>query len=69
MAITNAVQSGHNVMLYDQNGNQSLSFMVPYNGGPSDGIVGFDSSSVTVRCGEYVHVYDQNGMLISTRSV
>jgi hypothetical protein len=59
--IAYAIGTSYAVEVYDENGG--CIFYVSING-PPDGLLGFTSSTVSVRCGSYIHVYDESGAII-----
>jgi hypothetical protein len=50
MAIGSAIEKGHNVYVYDENGRQ-LSLISAGSFGPDDGLKGYRSSTVNIRRG------------------
>ncbi|MDM9628465.1 hypothetical protein QTL95_21445 [Rhizobium sp. S152] len=59
MAISNAVQKGHYIYVYDERGRSI--FEKPAGNGPKDGLVGFTGSSVSIRRGANIYTYDDRG--------
>ena len=65
MAIASAVERGSQVFAYNERG---LMLFTKANGsGPHDGLLGFTSSSVTVRSGSVIITYGENGQIIYTK--
>ena len=62
MSIETAVQKSSYIQIYGTHG--SILGSIPINSG--DMLMGFTSSSVTVRKGDWVKVYDEHGICIST---
>lgn len=63
MAIGNAVQRGSWVYVYDEKGRQTRSLSA--GSGPSDGLTGYTSSTVSVRRGSWIYTYDEHGRQVS----
>jgi hypothetical protein len=64
MAIANAVLKDRRVHVYDAKGHQLST--IPASTG--DELVGFTSSTVSVKKGRRIHVYDEKGHQLSTIS-
>lgn len=64
MAISNAIQKGPYVFIYDENGNQKMS--IPASTNPGDGLTGYTSSTVNIKEGPYIFTYNENGVRISS---
>jgi hypothetical protein len=62
MTIETAVQKSAYIQIYGAHG--AILGSIPTNSG--DMLMGFTSSSVTVRKGEWVKVYDEHGVCISS---
>ena len=56
MAIANAVQKGSLIYLYDEKG-RSLASVPAFNG-----LVGFTSTTVSVRSGGVIYMYNERGV-------
>ncbi len=59
MAITNAVERGRWIYVYDEKGRQL--FTRPVGSGPQDGLKGYTASSVNIRQGNWIITYDEKG--------
>lgn len=59
MAISNAVQRGAYVYVYDEKGRQM--FTLPAGYGPNDGMTGYTSGTINIRRGNYIYTYDDRG--------
>ncbi|MBR4140977.1 MAG: hypothetical protein IKR42_04275 [Campylobacter sp.] len=66
MAITHAVEEGNYVKVYD--GNRQL-FSKYLNRNTGDKLMGFTSSSVSIKEGNYVKTYNDKGSQISSNYV
>ncbi len=64
MAISNAVQRGAFVYVYDEKGRAFTS--IPAGNGPKDGLKGYTSSTVNVQRGSFTYTYDERGRCIRT---
>lgn len=64
MAITLAVVKGSFVYVYDGN-KQLYTLAISKN----DELVGYTSSTVSVKRGSFIHTYDEKGRQISSRPV
>lgn len=53
--IANVVQRGNFAYVYDAKGSQFLTL------GAGDGVVGFTSSTVSIRRGNFIHTYNAKG--------
>jgi hypothetical protein len=60
MAISNAIQRGSFVYLYDQQGRQ-LCAINAGNTAKGDGLQGYTGSSVNIRKGNFVYTYNEKG--------
>ena len=65
MAIASAIERGSLVFVYDERG--LMLYSKPKGSGPTDGLLGFTSSSVTVRSGSTVFTYGPTGQIIYTK--
>lgn len=63
MAIATAVQRGIVVEAYDHEGR--LLVTLPTGSGAKDGLQGYTSSSINIRIGSWIYVYDEEGRQIS----
>lgn len=59
MAISNAVQRGAFVYVYDEKNHQIAS--LPAGNGPNDGLKGYTGSSVNIQRGAFIYTYDAKG--------
>lgn len=66
MAISNAVQRGSTIYIYDESGTQT-GLVVVHGRGSDDGLKGYTSSSVNVLSDGAIYSYDERG--IQTRVV
>ena len=65
MAIGSAIERGSVILVFDQGGQMLFS---KANGpGPHDGLLGFTSSTVTVRNGLSITTYAEDGQILYTR--
>jgi hypothetical protein len=64
MAIASAVPRGSSIAVYDERGRQILS--LGGGRGPGNGLVGFTSSTVSVRRSSSIAVYDEKGCQIAS---
>lgn len=62
MTISNVVQRGSYVYLYNEKGHQVCGIHV--GSGPDDGLTGYTSSTVNIRQGSYIYTYDEKGRQI-----
>jgi hypothetical protein len=62
MAIGSAIERGSSIFVYDEHGGTL--FLKSRGTGPYDGLLGFTSSTVTVRSGSTVFTYDEQGTAI-----
>jgi hypothetical protein len=65
MAIGSVTQRGSVALVYDELGRQ-LS-MIPVGFGPTDGLLGYTGSSVSLRFGAMILTYDARGRQIGSR--
>ena len=66
MAIGSAIERGSLICVYDEHG--TTLFQKARGSGATDGLLGFTSSTVTVRFGSVVHTYDEHGMTIYSKA-
>ena len=59
MAIGSAIERGSLICVYDQHGHTL--FSKARGSGPKDGLLGFTSSTVTVRFGSIIYTYGERG--------
>jgi predicted nucleic acid-binding Zn-ribbon protein len=64
MPISNAIQKGQQVYIYNEKGRHVAS--VPSGYRPEDGLTGYTSATVNVRKGPQIYTYDEKGRHIST---
>lgn len=62
MAITNAVERGSSVYIYDERGRQICT--IPRGTGPNDGLKGYTANFVNIRRGSLIYTYDEKGRQI-----
>jgi hypothetical protein len=67
MAIASAIEGGSQIFVYDERG--LMLFTKPKGAGPDDGLLGFTSSSVTVRSGSIATTYGPTGQMIYTKPI
>ena len=66
MAIGSAIERGSLIYVFDERG--STLFAKAKGAGPKDGLVGFTSSSVTIRFGGAIYTFGENGMTLYAES-
>ena len=66
MAIGSAIERGSLIQVFDERGRTL--FSKARGAGPEDGLLGFTSSTVTVRFGSVIHTYDEKGMTIYSKA-
>ena len=66
MAIGSAIERGSVILVYDQRGQ--MLFSKANGSGPSDGLLGFTGSTVTVRSGSVITTYGEYGQIIYTKA-
>ena len=66
MAIGSAIERGSFIFVFDEHGRTL--FSKARGSGPEDGLLGFTSSTVTVRFGSVIHTYDEHGMTIYSKA-
>ena len=59
MTIGSAIERGSLICVYDQHGHTL--FSKARGSGPKDGLLGFTSSTVTVRFGSIIYTYGERG--------
>ena len=57
--IGSAIERGSLIYVYDHHGRTL--FMKPRGSGSQDGLLGFTSSTVTIRFGSVIYTYDEHG--------
>lgn len=62
MAIASAVEKNGNVFIYNESGG--VAAVVPAGIGPKDGLQGYTSSTVSIRRGFFIYVYNDKGGII-----
>jgi hypothetical protein len=67
MSIANAVQKGALVFVYDERGRTLYSKSVGSQ--PGSGLLGFTSSTVSIRNGTLVFTYNEKGGTLFSKSV
>ena len=65
MAIGSAIERGSQVFVYDERGH--MLFSKSKGSGPHDGLLGFTSSTVTVRSGSVAIIYGPAGQMIYSK--
>ena len=63
MPIGNAVERGHFIYVYDENGRQIRSLFA--GNGMDDGLKSFTSTTVNIKRGGFVYSYDAEGRQLS----
>jgi hypothetical protein len=66
MAIGSALERGSLICVYDEHG--ITLFQKVRGSGPTDGLLGFTSSTVTARYGSTIYIYDDRGMTIYAKA-
>jgi hypothetical protein len=66
VAIGSAIERGSFIFAYDEHGR--MLFSKARGSGPKDGLLGFTSSTVTVRFGSVIHTCDEHGMTIYSKA-
>jgi hypothetical protein len=66
VAIGSAIERGSLICVYDEHGHTL--FQKARGSGANDGLLGFTSSTVTVRFGSVIHTYDEHGMTIYSKA-
>jgi hypothetical protein len=64
MAIGSVVQRGSTIYIYDEKGRSLTA--VSAGGKPPDGLVGYTSTTVSVRRGSTIYMYNEKGMSVGT---
>ena len=64
--IGSVIERGSFIFAYDQHGRTL--FSKARGSGPEDGLLGFSSSTVTVRYGSIIYTYDERGMTIYAKA-
>jgi hypothetical protein len=59
MAIGSAVERGHIVYVYDEEGRQLRTLLA--GNGPDDGLQGYTANTVNLRRGAFIYTYDAQG--------
>ncbi len=65
MSIGSVVQQGNTVIIRDERGRQ-LGMIFAMKSQPSDGLIGYTGSTVSVRKGSNVITYDERGQQLGT---
>lgn len=63
MAIRTAIQRGSAVYVYNEKNQQVL--MLGVSGRPTDRLVGYTESTVSIQRGNAIHAFDERGRLLS----
>ena len=66
MAIGSALERGSFIIVYDEHGRTL--FSKARGSGPQDGLLGFTSSTVTIRRGSVVSTYDEHGVTLFSKA-
>jgi hypothetical protein len=66
MAIGSAIERGSMIVVFDERG--MTLFSKARGSGPKDGLLGFSSSTVTVRFGSIIYTYDQKGITLYAKA-
>ena len=66
MAIGSAIERGSLICVYDEHG--ITLFSKAKGSAPTDGLLGFTSSTVTVRFGSTIFTYDEHGITIYAKA-
>jgi hypothetical protein len=64
--IGSAVERGSLIFVFDEDGRTL--FSKAKGSGPDDGLLGFSSSSITVRFGPVIYTYDEDGYTLNAES-
>ncbi len=67
MEILTAVQQGSNVYVYNEKKQQIFYRFAGI--GPSDGLKGYTSNTVSIQRGHYIYTYNQEGCQIGAKFV
>jgi hypothetical protein len=65
MAIGSAIERGSQVFVYNEAGQ--MLYSKPKGSGPTDGLLGFTGSTVTVRSGSVVFIYGLHGEIVYSK--
>ena len=66
MAIGSAIERGSLICVYDEQGHTL--FSKARGNGPDDGLMGFTSSTVTVRFGSIIYTYGERGETVYAKA-
>ena len=66
MAIGSAIERGSLICVYDEHGHTL--FSKAKGSAPTDGLLGFTGSTVTVRFGSIIYTYDEKGMTLYAKA-
>lgn len=64
MAIASAVEKNGNVYIYNE--KDGTMAVIPAGTGPKDGLMGYTSTTVSIRRGFYVNVYNEKGGIVNS---
>ncbi len=64
--IGSALERGSLIQVFDEHG--TTLFSKARGSGPRDGLLGFTSSTVTVRFGSVIYAYDEHGMTVYAKA-
>ena len=67
MAIGSAIQKGTSVSIFDENGKPLA--IIHCGNGPEDGLVGYTSTTITLRRGSTLQICDEKGRVKNTRAI
>ena len=66
MAIGSTIERGSLICVYDERG--TTLFQKAKGSGPKDGLLGFTSSTVTVRFGSIIYTYGERGETVFAKA-
>ena len=67
MAIGSAIQKGTSVSIFNENGKPLA--IIHCGNGPEDGLVGYTSTTITLRRGSTLQICDEKGRVKNTRAI
>jgi hypothetical protein len=66
MAIGSAIERDSFVYVFDEHGHTLYAKVI--GSGPKDGLLGFTSTTVTIRFGSIIYTYDEHGQTLYAKS-
>jgi hypothetical protein len=67
VAISNAIERGRFVVIFNESGNECGSIQI--GRGPKDGLTGYTSTTVNVREGRFSRSYDERGNMKDSKQI